>query len=350
MNYVGNILYANCISLGWFCGVATSMSRYGLRHRSGPFDWYYSDFESVLKLIETDFYEFMEKKNLFVDANEPWIFHDKKFGFLCNHDIQHDFETEYEEIHKKYMHRAECFMQDIKQPTCFIRAVRTEKEISFIEENSKYIYEIIKKYNADNEVVFLILNTMKELPEDFLWFRLDMKQYSAKVYEMRTMFDTSIKFSEYCKHNILPENLIKKNKEFDRSHLRERDKIALLMRRLDDYDLVPILKKIFFDIERGIYLFGAGTYGIQFSSYLVRRGINVKGIIDNNGGGGERCNEIPIFSFSQICDNQNILITVGDDKKVREIEEQILAQYPDSKILKLVELVEVFGENIFGID
>ena len=76
----------------------------------------------------------------------------------------------------------------------------------------------------------------------------------------------------------------------------------------------------------------------------------MKGIIDNNGGGGERCNEIPIFSFSQICDNQNILITVGDDKKVREIEEQILAQYPDSKILKLVELVEVFGENIFGID
>lgn len=208
MGGIGNSQYENCISLGWFCGVASSMSRYGLRNHSGPFDWYFSDLKSVLNLMETDFYDFMAKKNLYIDANNPKIFHDKKYGFLCNHDIQNDFETEYEGIYQKYIRRAKKFMQDIKQPTLFIRAVRSEKEISYIEENREYIYKIIKGSNSGNEIIFLLLNTMRKLPDSFLQFRMSIEQYPGQVFEMRTMFDSSEEFSQYCKKNILPTDLI----------------------------------------------------------------------------------------------------------------------------------------------
>lgn len=40
--------YINCISLGWYCGTASSCSRLGLRSFSGPFDWILSDFEYVI--------------------------------------------------------------------------------------------------------------------------------------------------------------------------------------------------------------------------------------------------------------------------------------------------------------
>ena len=52
-------MYNSFISLGWFCGVASSMSKYGLRSFSSPFDWYFSDFKSVLHFIETDFIDFL---------------------------------------------------------------------------------------------------------------------------------------------------------------------------------------------------------------------------------------------------------------------------------------------------
>ena len=79
--------FENCISLGWFCGTASSMSRYGLRSHSGPFDWFFSDFDSVLKVIETDFSDFMKKENLVPDKNNNKIFYDTKYRFSCNHYI-----------------------------------------------------------------------------------------------------------------------------------------------------------------------------------------------------------------------------------------------------------------------
>lgn len=348
-DYDGNHWYKNCISLGWFCGVASSMGRFGLRSHAGPFDWYYSDLEPVLKLIETDFSDFMVKENLFVDADTPFVFHDKKYGFVCNHDIQHDFVTEYEKIYQRYMRRAERFMQDIKQPTCFIRAVRTEKEASYIEKNGEKIYNIIKKSNSDNEIIFLLLNTMKRLPDDYCWFRLGIKQYVGDSYQLRTMFNTSERFSEYCKRNILSPTIMEQNKRFDRENLGTDKKVSMLMGGLNSYEVTSVLNNYYSNIEQGIYLFGAGIYGEMFSLCLIKQGINVKGIIDNNKEKqGSLCNGISIISLSQIVyDHQNICITVGDGSKTKEIEKQILNQYPNTRILTLSKIVDLLGEEVF---
>lgn len=342
-NCGGNHKYENCISLGWFCGTASSMSRYGLRSHSGPFDWYFSDLESVLKLMETGFSDFMKRDHLYVDADNGRHFHDRKYGFLCNHDIEHDFETEYEKIYQKYMRRAEWFMQAVRKPTCFIRAVRSEQEVSYIEENRQYIYDIVKKDNADNEIIFLLLDTMKEMPDDFLWFRLGIGQYVGKTYEMRTMFDASKEFSKYCQQYILPQNMLEENKRFDLYRVTDRGIMAeTTVETLDKDAAALVLKNYYPDIGGGIYLFGAGKYGELFSSYLMAQKIKVNGIIDNDQDKqGRLCGEIPIISLSQImCDDPNICVTVKD-QFTDEIEEQILNRYPDARILSLKKIGEL---------
>lgn len=347
-----NHKYKNCISLGCFCGTASSMSRYGLRSHSGPFDWFWSDLESVLKLMETDFSDFMKRDHLFADAAAPLAFYDRKYGFWCNHDIEHDFETEYEKIYQKYMRRADWFMQAVREPTCFIRAVRSEQEVSYIEENRQYIYDVVKKDNAGNEIIFLIFKTMNGLPGDFLWFRLDIGQEDVSgLYKMRTMFDASERFSEYCKYDILPNNILEENKRFDRGHLHIAKKISILIGHLDNYDVVSVLKNYYSDIDEGIYLFGAGEYGELFSKYLAAQKVSVKGIIDNSRDKqGRLCGGIPIIPISQIMyGHQNICITVSD-KFTDEIEKQILNQYPDARILslrKIVALLEKKTEYVF---
>lgn len=70
--------YENCVSLGWYCGCASSLSKLGLRSVSGPFDWYFSSYRSVLELIETEFVEFMNRENLEVDfINTNWKYAEK---------------------------------------------------------------------------------------------------------------------------------------------------------------------------------------------------------------------------------------------------------------------------------
>lgn len=340
-DYTWNNGYKHCISLGWFCGVAASMSRYGLRSHSGPFDWLFSDLDAVIELIQTDFYDFMARENLFLDANDPLIFHDRKYGFICNHDIQQNFYIEYENIFKKYMRRVERFRQDIKQPVCFIRAVRSEKEISYIAKNIRHIYDVIKAQNINNEIIFLITNTMKKLPNTCLNIRLGVKEYIGKPYEMRTLFDTSAKFSEYCRQNILPEKLVESNKMFDKEHLTFDTKVAMYIHQLDAYNFISVLRNFYPDLQKGVYLFGAGTYCKILLPYLIKNKIYVDGIIDNDpekyGGGYGNISVIP---FSQIVyDYSNIFITVAAVKKADEIEKQILEQYPNTKTLKWSNII-----------
>lgn len=123
---------------------------------------------------------------------------------------------------------------------------------------------------------------MKRLPDDFLWFRMDMEQYDGHVYEMRTMFDISEKFSKYCLHSILSQNAMERNRGFDKGKFSIDQNISLLSDHLDNYDAASVLKNYYPDIDDGIYLFGAGEYGERFSRYLTTQKVRVKGNIDNS--------------------------------------------------------------------
>lgn len=188
---------------------------------------------------------------------------------------------------------------------------------------------------------------MKGLSNGFLYFRLGIEQYIGHLYEMRTMFDTSEGFSEYCKKNILSSCFIRQNKRFDKEHLGMDRKVLMLVNGQGGYDIASELKQYYPDIEKGIYLFGAGTYGELASLYLIKRGIVVRGIIDNNQKKqGGLCNEIPIISLRQIeFDCQNVLITVADKKIIEEMKKQVLGIYPNAVILMFTDLVEYLEEK-----
>ena len=330
--------YDNCFSLGWFCGTASSLSKLGLRNSSGPFDWCFSDFDSVINQIDEEFADFMTKKNLEIIENKPKEFRDTKYNFYFNHDIEENFETEYINIYDKYMRRANRFIENIKSPTCFFRAIRSEREIEYIVNNSNYIERVLKKYNSRNSIVYILLNNMSLLPDNFKWFRLSLDQYEGKTYEMRNMFNQSEELLQFCE-TLLDSDQIESNKQYDMKKNRQKDAAAeinyYVCNNIDGID------KIFLDVfhlqnDEPFYIWGGGGYGIPLYYYLIKRNIKIKAIIDNRKQ-NEFPNDILVVSPNDVEPHSKIFIAIANEISNYEVKEQI--KMKKCKILTYKELL-----------
>lgn len=296
------------ISLGWLCGTAGSLSKYGFRSGSDPFDWYFSELKSVLHFIETDFSDFLIRENLEEVPDRPLQFRDIKYNLLFNHDIKWNFKAEYADIYKKYMRRVERFRRKIQSPSCFIRAVRDENELHYIVDNQDYIKQIIKKSNSTNEIVFLIpqwIRIQKELP--FPSFVLNIERYDGDGRKnIRGMFDKNNDIIEFLKKNIAVSSVVS-NLEWDRKLefkkigkefeiLKYRYNIAINLLNNDvNRSLIP----------KNIVIYGAGNIGKAFFNRISEI-CNVECFIDVNPNENEY-KEIPILPLGRIdeivCDN-----------------------------------------------
>lgn len=334
-------IYDNCISLGWFCGTASSMSLHGLRSCSGPFDWYYSDLNAVLEVIENDFSDFLLRENLQVVDDKPKEFFDTKYGFYYNHDIKENFEQEYFIIFKKYHRRVKRFLKDTKKPTCFLRTVRSNQEILYIKENKEYIERVIKKNNCKNEIIFLVPRYMDDLPGDFFWFKLDINQYIGKGFEMRTLFNSSKDFLAYCKERILPEEKIRENISYDDTIRMQNILLNFYIENRNDF-IKQGLIDYFDSIDSGVYIWGAGNRGVTLLNYLLDKGIRVNGIIDNDDEKiGNAVNGILVTKFSQLYQNNiNIFIAIESEQAVLSILKQI---DESGKNIKAISYCNIYG-------
>ena len=333
--------YDNCISLGWFCGTASSMSMHGLRSCSGPFDWYRSDLWAVLGVIENDFSDFMLRKNLQLVDDNPKRFVDTKYGFTFLHDIKENFEQEYSAIFQKYHRRAMRFMEDTKSPTCFLRAVRSHQEVSWIKENRDYISSVIKKNNSKNEIIFLVHKNINNLPNDILWFKLDIEQYIGKAYEMRTMFNTSKEFLMYCEKIFCQKKKLK-NICYDTTYRTKRILINHMIEKGDNCIKLALID-CFGTLDSGLWIWGAGAMGAFLLNYLLDKGIKVNGIIDNkiSDNKEEMINEVPVIPFSKLQhDNANIFIAIVSEEAVASVKKQINDKGNDFKVLSY--------DNLYG--
>ena len=209
--------YENCISLGWYCGTASSLSKLGLRSHAGPFDWYFSDYWAVLKQIEMKFSDFMTKSNLEIYDEAGKEFTDKVYGFHCNHDIKKDFDHEYPQIYERYMRRAKRFLEDIQTPSILFRTVRNEEEIKYINDNWEYAENLLKKFNKNNRIVYLYRDGLVGLTNNVESFHLNISKYGSEKHEMRYMFDSSAELIEYTNALISIEQM-RNNKEYDLAH------------------------------------------------------------------------------------------------------------------------------------
>ena len=157
--------YRNIVSLGYFCSIALELERMGLRSCSLPFDWCISNFEGVIDLINNHFEDILNENLLYQKENN------RSYYLNCKYKIQffHDF-NQYEilgdqlpAVKEKYDRRIKRFYHVIKQPTLFIRYISSEdgnEELLYIEENIEQILSTLKKYNAENEILFIADNSI----------------------------------------------------------------------------------------------------------------------------------------------------------------------------------------------
>lgn len=294
--------YINCISLGWYCGTASSCSRLGLRSFSGPFDWILSDFEYVITMIDKEFDGFLLPENLRIDEDNAKCFYDIKNKFYFPHDISNDLNKDLSSIQLKY-----------------------KKRISnFIEQNSQYIDSVIKKYNKKNKIIYNLLDNL-EFSNDFKgeYYKLYINDFWKDSICLRATFSKSKELIKFC-NNILPSDIRVRNLQWDKVHLSDITKSDEVMIMVDDKskDLLQWLKNRF---KGSFYIWGSGKYGTILLKFLRGKGFSIKGIIDNNSNKwNEKIDGIKIIPFNNICENESILIAIADSGAVNEIKNQVL--------------------------
>lgn len=318
--------YSNCFSLGFNCGVASSLSRLGLRSCSGPFDWYVSNYQGVLKQIATNFRDFMNPDNLEVDPGDECgrVFIDRKYNFIFPHDIQTSLKNDYDKIHQKYMQRISRFSEVITKPTVFFRCIWDEDEIHYINENWEYSQKLLKEFNSDNHIIYTYRKGLSGLTEKVQSYALGIDEYIGEAYEQRHMFESSPYLVELCS-SLLPADVIQKNIQFDRKNGQTENSSIIdkcVREGIDGIDQI-ILNSLGASPDTGIYVWGAGKYGIRLARYLQARKVRVNGIIDNNLS-GRVIEGFHISAFDEVDDGSKIFIATSQMNANESIGEQIV--------------------------
>jgi hypothetical protein len=337
------------VSLGWFCGTASSLSKLGLRSQSGPFDWYFSHYWAVLNQIENDFQDFMVKDNLEIQEDNDKVFKDTKYGFICNHDIQDNFENEYELIRNKYLRRVKRFRETIKQPTVFFRCIRDNEEVEYINHNWEYAEKLLKRFNEKNHIIYVYHSGLHNLTDRVQSYCLGINQYIGKTYEMRHMFDTSDDLLNICTCLISIEKM-QNNIEFDNKTNANKAVAAYINKcieeNIDGLDNA-ILSSLGVSKNDGIYIWGAGKYGRALVKYLGERNIKIKGIIDNKilTKEDESYNIIP---FEKVDDMAKIYIAVSNKEANEDIVKQVMSRHNRIVIVRFQDLYQgdLYNNNI----
>lgn len=340
-DFVMSAEYNNFVSLGWFCGTASSLSKIGLRGASGPFDWLFSDYWAVLQQIKDGFKDFMVRENLETIESSPMEFYDKKYGFYCNHDIKQSFESEIEDIQSKYQRRAKRFLKILEEPTVLFRTIRDEDEIEFINHYWQYAERIIKEFNSQNIVVYVKCKHLNNLTNEVRSFNLDIEDYIGEIYEMRHMFASSKELMSFCLR-IQNRLTMECNKKYDWKHNGYRIIVSYILKLIEqDKDGMDslLLRKIGIEREEGLYIWGAGEYGMLLANYLRKRGVNIVSIIDNNHNKRVESG-FKIISFDNVDDKIPIFIAVGREEYKKSIELQILSRFSTTKIMGFMDLYE----------
>ncbi|MCM1537529.1 MAG: papain-like cysteine peptidase [bacterium] len=241
------------------------MSKLGVRNFSGPFDWYFNyDFEAVLHCIETEFEGFLDKRNLVLEENGQ-EFRDIKNHFLYVHEVKTTFEDDYEKILHKYQRRIAVFMEEIKKRTCFIRGVHNQEELSYVKDHEDYINKVIKKYNKENEIIYVVIG-VGDCSFSHPFYR--GKAHDRSREGIRSLFDLEPKLQEYCIQHF-DENKRYRNLTFDLQSENQN-----LQKIVEKYNLLLRLEKA--DIKEDRLPPKAIIYGMSLIGKILYQKIRKK--------------------------------------------------------------------------
>lgn len=317
------------ISLGSVCPVASSMSKYGLRSCSSPFDWLVTqDFSWVLYHIDTDFKDFLLQKNLESCDENPYHFRDKLSNIIFLHEKE-SFRHEYNALKNKYNRRIINFLEITKRKTCYLRMIENAEDVHYIETHTDYIQNVICKKNSESEIVFLFDDTLPIPPNfPFKHFRMKKKWSGASRSALRSYFDNADDFLTFCGENYSGSNFISNlafdinNEAFELVERRYKTLIALI-----NYDFHE------YPFSNTVIIYGAGVIGIELYK-RIKDYTKVKCFIDIHKA-SEKFDNVPIISIDDIQYESGTKIIVSATYDFENIKKELCNKYSSEDIISL---------------
>ena len=219
MNYEKK--YQHIISLGFFCGIAQDLETLGIRSKSYPFDWIISDWSGIELVMQKEFQDIFEIEYFFQYKLFRERYKNIKYGFSFYHDFNSKIalNRQIDIVRDKYLRRINRLYEDIKKQTLFMRYIQDIDELEYILTNSLKINEIIKEFNPDNEIVYII-------NEEFANHLMDttIKFFIVKCDKNDIVSRHPIISNRELKEYVLswfPKELIEHNKEWLRIKKRK---------------------------------------------------------------------------------------------------------------------------------
>lgn len=306
-------MYNNYVSLGWFCGTASSMIKYKLRSSSGPFDWYFTELKGVLHYLENDFEGFLSDDVITLNPDKLPEFADSKYGFWYCHEISEDYFEEIDKVREKYRKRIERFRNMVKDGgVCFLRAVKNQIELEYINKNNDYINSVVKQNNKTNDIIFLIPDDYS-IPPDFKqkYFLLHTIYEKDSAVALMSMFDSNKEFVKFCCDNLSKKIYLENSWPCINKELKDLYKEYNITR--ERYDL--LLKLIRFDfsavtLPKSVIIYGAGNIGKTLYD-MISDYTSVKCFVDKNVQDTSYKNVqiVSVNMLDDIYDNEEIIVT-----------------------------------------
>lgn len=325
------------ISLGCACSMAASMSKYGLRSCSCPFDWLITlDFSWVLYHIDTDFKDFLLQENLVSYDENPKHFMDKQSGIRFIHD-QESFRDEYDILKSKYDKRIDRFLNITRQKVCYLRRVGNEEEISYIEKHSDYIRNVIRKNNPESEIVFLYEGTLS-VPESFpfKYFKMKNQWSGASRRTLRAYFDYATDFLDFCGENYAGANFIRNLAVDLEKELQNETLTARRYKTLSTLITHDFSNDTFPD---SVIIYGAGVIG-QELYHRIKNYTKVRCFVDANKV-GEEFDDIKIISSEDLEYEHGTKIIVSAAYDFENIVNILSNRYGREDIISLDDILKL---------
>lgn len=151
--------YKHIISLGSFCSPALEIERLGLRDGSYPFDWVLSrSMNNIVELISNGFSDLFNVDYFYQWKSQYSTYENIKCDIVFVHDFSQwiDLNSQLQQVIDKYQRRINRFYIAIQEKTLFVRYIETDSEYKYVEKNYDLILETLKRYNKENEILYIV--------------------------------------------------------------------------------------------------------------------------------------------------------------------------------------------------
>ena len=199
--------------------------------------------------------------------------------------------------------------------------MRSADEISYIVNNTDYIESVIKRYNSENSVVYLLSSSLAERVSDtelpFRHYNVQ-SEYLCDAYGVRTLFDHNEDLKMFLQ-SIFPSERITRNKEY---YAKLNSTCASEIYNAINNNDTSVIDKILAVLEttpqEGLYLWGFGYHGKALYRFLKDCNVQVLGIIDQNAD-SMQIGDVSFINSADLQQGSKVFVSIADGAVCDEV-------------------------------